>query len=267
MPHVRVDGAEIHYSVQGQGETTLLLLIGLGAQAREWGEVFPGALAQHFRVVRMDNRGIGESRADQDAWTMADMANDACAVLDAVGVRSAHLLGISMGGMIAQVVAIEHPERVRRLILMSTHFGGAETVRPKAEVAALFLPVAGASPSQAWQAVLEGITGPGFAAKNRAVIAEKAALRELYPTSGRLLATQVRAIATSDRSQTVAGIRQPTLVIHGTDDPLVPVQNGKLLAERIPGARLVLLPGCGHLPHFEQPTECTQAVVDFLTLD
>jgi pimeloyl-ACP methyl ester carboxylesterase len=198
---------------------------------------------------------------------MQDMAKDACAVLDALGVPSAHLLGISMGGMIAQVVAVEHPERVQRLVLMSTHFGGAEMVRPGPEMAALFFPAAGVSRSEAWQRSIEAITGPGFGARNRDVIQARAAMRERFPTPVATLGAQLKAIATSDRSQMVASIRQPTLVIHGTNDPLVPVQNGKLLAERIPGARLLLLPGCGHVPHFEQPTECTKAVLDFLTPD
>jgi pimeloyl-ACP methyl ester carboxylesterase len=139
-------------------------------------------------------------------------------------------------------------------------------VRPSPELAALFFPV-GLSPSEAWQRSLEAITGPGFGARNRDLIREKAVLRERFPTSKATLGAQVGAIVGSDRSQMVATIRQPTLVIHGTDDPLVPVQNGKLLAERIPGARLLLLPGCGHVPHFERPTECTKAVLDFLTAD
>lgn len=117
MPFANADGAKIHYQVEGGGHgggngedsETLLLIMGLGGHATEWGTQFPAALTERFRVVRMDNRGIGLSEASEMKWSMSDMASDAVAVLDALQVDRAHVLGVSMGGMITQLLGLEHP--------------------------------------------------------------------------------------------------------------------------------------------------------------
>src|SRR5262245_31111511 len=111
MPFAIRPGARIHYIVEGQGEP-LLLIAGLGAQAIEWPRPFVVELAQRFSVVRIENRGIGRSSCEVASWTLKDMADDVCGVMDCLGCTSAHILGISMGGMIAQRIALDYPERV-----------------------------------------------------------------------------------------------------------------------------------------------------------
>ena len=264
MPYAQSPGAKIHFTVEGDGPETILLIMGLGGHATEWGSSFPGELAQRFRVVRMDNRGIGPSEALTRGFTMADMAQDALAVLDALELESAHLVGTSMGGMIAQTVAFEQPQRVDRLVLMSTSFGGAEAVPPHESAIALFTPVPGETIADQRRRSLGVITAPGFAAANPELIEQLVEDRLRVPTSGRIFMTQLEALLGSDRSRRVADIAAPTLVVHGEDDTLVPVGNGKLLAERIPGARLHLLERCGHLPHLELPRPSAAVVSEFL---
>jgi 3-oxoadipate enol-lactonase len=264
MPFAQSPGARIHYSIEGDGPETLLLIMGLGGHATEWGTDFPADLARRFRVVRMDNRGIAQSEALSAPFTLEDMARDAVAVLDALGVERAHVAGTSMGGMIAQTVALDHAPRVSRLVLMSTSHGGQDAVPPWEAALALFSPIPGETLAEQRRRSLGVITGPGFAQQNPALIEHLVEQRVRIPTSGRTFMTQLDAILKSDRSARVAKITSPTLVIHGDQDSLVPVGNGQLLAAKIPSARLALLPGCGHLPHLERPADCAALVADFL---
>jgi 3-oxoadipate enol-lactonase len=242
----------------------LLLIMGLGNHASEWGEPFLAPLSAKYRVVCMDNRGIGESQSQIEAFTMHDMVSDVVAVLDALGAPQVHLAGTSMGGMIAQHVAIEHAARVERLVLMSTGFGGREMTPPRPEAAAVLVPVTGLPIPELQRRALTVLTAPGFAAAQPALITELAELRGRVPTRGRVFKAQFGAIVGHDCSQTVSALSQPTLVVHGEDDPLIPVENGKRLAARIAGARLLLLDPCGHFPHFERPAETSSAILSFL---
>jgi 3-oxoadipate enol-lactonase len=264
MPFANSDTATIHYTVTGSGPETLLLIMGLGGHASEWGEPFLSALSAKYRLVCMDNRGIGESQSRVEAWTMHDMARDAIAVLDALGASQVHVAGTSMGGMVAQTLALEHPERVKRLVLMATTFGGRESTPPTPEAAAVLLPIKELSIQELQRRALTVLTAPGFAAAHPELIDAFAERRARVPTRGRVFKAQFGAIMGHDCSQRVRTLQMPTLVVHGQDDPLIPVENGKLLVARIPGARWLLLDPCGHLPHLEKPAETAAAVCGFL---
>jgi 3-oxoadipate enol-lactonase len=264
MPFANSNRAKIHYSVKGEpSRPTLLLLMGLGGHATEWGNPFVDALAAHYRVVTMDNRGIGESTSEVAEWSLEDMAQDALSVIDALHCREVLLGGTSMGGMIAQLVASIAPERITKLALMATTFGGRESVPPTAEANSLFTPLPGTTPGQMQRRTLELLTGPGFAAAHAALIDEFAALRERKSTRAKVFQAQFMAIMKSDRSERVRALGMPTLVVHGLDDQLVPVENGRMLAQRIPNAQLVLFEACGHFPHLEVPDACAAALHDF----
>jgi pimeloyl-ACP methyl ester carboxylesterase len=263
MPYASTDTAKLYFTVSGAGERTLLLIMGLGGHALEWGEPFLTPLRERYRVVCMDNRGIGRSESLVESWALEDMARDALAVLDACGCQKVLLGGTSMGGMVSQHVALLAPERVERLALMSTHFGGSEVVPLTAQAASLFTPEAGLSQGGLQRRTLRTLTTPGFADTHPELIEEYAALRERERTRARTFRTQMQAILSADRSQAVRSLRLPTLVVHGLDDELVPVDNGRMLAERIAGAQLVLLPNCGHFPHIEKPAECGAALCEF----
>jgi 3-oxoadipate enol-lactonase len=264
MPFANSDSATIRYEVTGSGPETLLLIMGLGGHASEWGEAFLSALSAKYRLVCMDNRGIGESTSQVEAWTMQDMARDASAVLDALGEKEVYVAGTSMGGMVAQTLALEQPERVKRLVLMSTSFGGRDSTPPAPEAAAVLLPVKNVATAELQRRALVALSAPGFGDAQPALIRELSELRGRTPTRGRVFKAQFGAIVAHDCSQRVRSLQMPTLVMHGQDDLLIPVANGKQLAARIPGARFVLLDPCGHFPHMERPAEASAAILEFL---
>jgi 3-oxoadipate enol-lactonase len=259
---------ELAYSVEGEGEETVLLIMGLGGRASDWGTAFPSALAEKYRVVRFDNRGVGGSPLAPGGYTLNDLARDATVVLDAVSAEKAHLIGVSMGGMISQLVALEHPERVDRLVLLSTNYGGFTLEPPHPDAMRLFDPgeffARRKDPAEMMRFTMSVITAPGFIERSPDV--ERAILENVRaePTHPLSFMAQVQAIVGSDRSEAVRGIRQPTLVVHGTHDKLIPPSNGRNLAERIVGAELVILENCGHMPMWEKPEELTRVVRGFL---
>jgi pimeloyl-ACP methyl ester carboxylesterase len=264
----RSGDTSIAYSVEGDGDETVLLIMGLGGRAADWGTEFPSQLAQKYRVVRVDNRGVGASPSAPGGYALSDLARDAAAVLDEVSATKAHVIGISMGGMIAQLLALEHPTRVDRLVLMSTNHGGRGLEPPHPDALKLFDPAEflnrGRDPEAMMRFTLSVIAAPGFAERRPEMLAAMLANVKRQPTHPGAFMAQLQAILTSDRSGRVQGISAPTLVIHGTVDKLIPVSNGKLLAERIPGAQLDLLEGVGHMPMLEEPDRTARAVLEFL---
>ncbi|MEY4581366.1 MAG: hypothetical protein RL701_6069 [Pseudomonadota bacterium] len=268
MPFVQTPDAKLHYTVFGPddpqpGHKTVLLIMGLGGHASEWGEGFLSRLRQRYQLVCMDNRGIAESESRVDTWTLQDMAEDALAVLDAISCTRACVAGTSMGGMVAQLLALTAPERVERLALMATSFGGRDSVPPGPEINGLFLPPKGASAREIQRQALRALTAQGFAEANAELVEQFSAQRERIGTKGRVFQAQFNALLTSDRSQVVRKLTAKTLVLHGDSDLLIPPANGRLLAERIPGSQLIVLEHCGHLPHLEKPVETSQALSDF----
>jgi pimeloyl-ACP methyl ester carboxylesterase len=259
---------DVAYDVEGQGRQTVLLVMGLGGRALDWGVDFPAALAADYRVVRVDNRGVGASPRASGGYELGDLARDAMAVLDAVGAQKAHVVGISMGGMIAQLMALEHASRVDRLVLMSTNFGGPTLEPPHPDAMALFDPTTflerGKDPVEMFRHTLSVISAPGFVDRDSRAVANLLENVRKQPTHPGAFMAQLQAVLMSDRSELVRQIRQRTLVIHGDEDRLIPPSNGRALAERIPGARFALLEGCGHMPMWEKPRELAALVKDFL---
>lgn len=256
---------ELSYSVTGQGDSTVLLIMGLGGRAADWGTRFPDLLARRHRVVMFDNRGTGASSKPLAHWSLEDMARDAVSVLDAVGAQRAHVVGISMGGMISQLIALDHASRVERLVLMSTHFGGQEVVFPSSEVAAVFRRDPGTPVDVLMRNTMRLISAPGFAETHPEEIEELVRIAVLQPTPWRAFMAQLQAIIESDRSKRVKDIALPTLVVHGDLDPLIPYPNGVALAKGIPNSKLVTLEGCGHMPMWEAVDELVRVIGEFLS--
>ena len=258
MSFVENQGAKIYWDELGQG-TPVLLIMGLGYTSVMWHRTRP-ALAQRYRTVAFDNRGVGLSDVPPGPYSIATMASDAAAVLDAAGITRAHVFGVSMGGMIAQEFALQYPARTRSLILGCTAAGGPSAVRAESKVIDVLM-ARGMTPEQARDAILPYIYD---AATPRDKIDEDIKVRQPWlPTPAGYIA-QLQAILAWESYSRIAQITAPTLVIHGKSDALVPPGNGELIAKRIPGARLVLLEHASHLFSTDQPEEANRQILEFL---
>jgi len=258
MAFVENQGTKIYWDEQGQGPP-LLLIIGLGYASALWHRTRP-VLAQRYRTIAFDNRGVGLSDVPPGPYSIAAMASDAAAVLDAAGVSSAHVFGISMGGMIAQEFALQYPARTRSLILGCTAAGGPSAVRAESKVTDVLF-ARDMTPEQAREAILPYIYD---AATPREKIDEDTRVRERWlPTPAGYMA-QLQAILAWEGYSRIAQITAPTLVIHGKSDALVPPGNGELIAGRIPGATLILLEHASHLFLTDQTEQAHQAILEFL---
>jgi 3-oxoadipate enol-lactonase len=259
MPFVENQGAKIYWEEQGQG-APILLIMGLGCTSDLWYRTRP-VLANRYRTIVFDNRGVGRSGVPPGPYSIAQMASDAAAVLDAAGVESAHIFGLSMGGMIAQEFALQYPKRVRSLILGCTAPGGAETMRAEPEVLQILM-LRDVDPEVAAKAISPFIYHPATPAER---IEEDMDLRrKWFPTAEGYFA-QFHAITAWEAFSRLPQISAPTLVIHGDSDQLVPPANGKLIAARIPGAKLVMIPRTSHIMTTDQQEPVHRAVLDFLS--
>lgn len=282
MPQVAVNGVTLEYETRGTGEP-LLFVMGLGGQLTNWPEGFVDLFVdQGFQVILFDNRDIGLST--QTDWTppsdlkmlrsfllrrpltdvgytVTDMADDAAGLLDALGIASAHVLGMSMGGMISQELAIMHPDKVRSLCSIMSNTGDRKNGGIAASLAAK---VGRSKPPTRETAVEQSVemfelfSGPHFDAEEHRAMA-KAAIERSYTPAG--VARQTAAIAGSrDRTPLLTKVDVPTLVIHGTIDPLVKFSGGVATAEAIPGARLLAFADMAHdLPRSRWDEMCAAA--------
>ena len=258
MPFVENQGAKIYWDEQGQG-APVLLIMGLGYTSVMWHRI-RSALAQRYRTVAFDNRGVGLSDVPPGPYSIATMASDADAVLDAAGVSSAHIFGVSMGGMIAQEFALQYPKRTRSLILGCTSPGGPSAVRAESKVIDVLL-MRGMTPEQAREAILPYIYD---ANTPREKIEEDVSLRQPWLPSPEGYMAQLQGILAWKGYSRIAQITAPTLVIHGKSDALVPPGNGELIAKRIPGTRLVLLEHASHLFLTDQTQASYKEILEFL---
>ncbi len=246
------------YDVQGSGDA-LLMIQGLGYGRTGWGPA-PTLLARRFRVVTPDNRGFGESEISPGPYTTAQLAEDALGVLDALEIERADVLGISLGGMIAQELVLAAPDRVDKLVLCSTTAGGPQSV-PMPEKTLALMGKLDLDPQEAMRLFVENALS---ASPPDGLVDEIVAYRTANPPDGAGWYAQASAGAAHDALARLGDIRVPTLVIHGTADNVVDAGNAPLIADAIPGARLELLEGVGHLLPWERPDEFAALVEEFL---
>jgi 3-oxoadipate enol-lactonase len=235
--------------------------MGLGYSSCMWYRTRP-ILAARYRTIAPDNRGVGQSEMPAGPYPIALMASDAVAVLDAAGIERAHVFGISMGGMIAQELALQNPSRVRSLILGCTACGGPHAVRAKPEVNQMLMARAKMTREQAAEAAIPFIYDPETP---REKIDEDLAVRRPWFAHPDAYSAQLQGILAWEAYSRLHAIVAPTLVIHGEADQLVPPGNGELIAQRIPGAKLVLIPHAGHIFTTDQPEASHEAILDFLS--
>src|ERR1700742_363861 len=217
------------------------MIQGMSGTHLAWGEPFLSRLEADFECVIFDNRGIGNSALVSEPFTIADLARDALTVMDAAGLETAHVLGISMGGMTAQELALAVPERLRSLTLGCTYPGGPGSSLIAPEDAGPLLGAMGSGNlDRVFAAAYEVTLSPDFRA-DQSHFAEFTAMAGALPARQQTVQLQLQAIAGHDTQSRLAGITAPTLVIHGTVDKMIPVANGELIASLIPGARPELI--------------------------
>jgi len=261
MPQVDRGTHRVHYEVHGrEGAPPLLLVMGMGFSSRAW-HVLPALLRHDFRVIQLDNRGSGRSSAPRGLFRIRHLADDAAAVLDAAGVEDAFVFGISMGGMVAQELALRHPGRVRALALGATFASHLGSRKPSLATGWLLLRAVGGG-RHAPQAVVARLL---VSAEHFAGGAEAfgAWLRSAEHVSLGTSVRQMVAVALHHASGRLRRLQVPTLVITGDRDRLVPPANSRRLAALIPGARLLELPGAGHVFPVERPGETVAALTEF----
>jgi 3-oxoadipate enol-lactonase len=266
MPQAAVDGISLYYERQGAGEPVLLIQ-GMSGTHLTWGDAFLSGLGEDVEIVTYNHRGVGTSTPQDQPFAIAQLADDAAGLLDALEWERAHVLGISMGGMVAQELALRHPQRIRTLTLGCTYPGGAG-----AQLAdpALIQELAGALLSGDRELALR----TGFAANlSAAHVADEAhwepfqAMATALPVAVPVIMLQMQAVMGHDTSARLGSIEAPTLVVHGTEDRMLPTVNGELIAQAIPHARLELLEGVGHMFWWEQPERSAALVRSHVLAD
>lgn len=250
------DGARIWWESQGDGPPVLLVM-GLGYPAAMWYRVLP-YLVDGYRAITLDNRGVGGTGVPPGPYRIEQMADDAVAVLDAAGVDAAHVVGASMGGFIAQEIALRHPARVRSLVLACTNTNGPEAVPPDPEAIAMLAARTSMTPREAAYASRPFVYAPDTPDE---VVEEDIEVRLRQPTTPEGYANQLQAaIAHGGTYDRLPRIAVPTLVVHGTEDKLVNPANAVVLAARIPRARVVMIEGASHI-FFSDRTEESGALL------
>lgn len=242
---------DLHWERAGEGDA-VLLVTGLGLSGGAWWRTVP-ELAEHLEVITFDNRGVGRSPTWFHAWSTEVMAHDAVSVLDAAGIDRAHVYGISLGGMIAQQIALRHPTRVRSLVLGATYAGGRHATRPDREVISFLTRRPFMNHAEAARRSVQFNYGTRCRTEHPERINEDVAQRLTHPFSAQAYRAQMWAGSIHDTYGRLPRITAPTLVVHGRDDRMIPVENARLLARRIPNAQLIELPDTGHMYPTEAP--------------
>jgi len=265
MSYAQTNGINLYYELHGRGEP-LVLIPGLGYGGWMWHRMIPG-LAEHYQVISIDNRGVGQSDKPPGPYTAQMLAADVVGLLDALGLPKAHVMGHSMGGFIAQALALDYPDRVDKLILSATNFGGPRHVPISAEAMAVLTDLAG-DPIERLRRGIAVSCAPGFIEGNPEFVEQWISHRIAHSIDPAGYQAQLaigmglisEAAAFEHR---LAAVTAPTLILFGAEDKVVPPGNAPLLAARIPGAQVEILPNAGHFFPFETPDAANAAVVGF----
>lgn len=262
MAVVEVDGRQLYATRTGAG-VPLLLVQGMAGHHEIWGDQLVDGLAEHFDVIVYDHRGVGESTDVPGNFTIAELAADAVALLDELDVPSAHVFGISMGGAVAQEIAVTHPDRVRGLVLGCTFCGGPGSTLSAPGPLSMLQAMGTGDLDQVVRAAFVANHSPTYVADEANYDAFRGrSLAVRIPAN--TIMRQAQAAAIYDVSARLGSITAPTLVLHGDADDMVRYSNAVTLAERIPGARLHTFPDVGHLFWWERPEETLALVTEHL---
>ena len=266
MPKIESNGIELYYETYGGTGKPLVLISGLGYSLWQWHKMVP-FLAEYFQVITFDNRGVGQSDKPAGPYNAQMLAADTAGLLDALGIEKAIIMGHSMGGFIAQAMALDFPPKVEKLILCSTNFGGPHSIPVTPEAMKVLSDVT----SDALTRFKNGLvvsTAPGWAEKNPRVIDEWVKWRVANPIEPApyqaQLAIGLSLIAESAAFETrLPRLNIPTLILFGAHDKVVPPENASLLSKQIANSKVIIFPDAGHFFPIEIPEAASQAVIEF----
>ncbi|NJR57452.1 MAG: alpha/beta fold hydrolase [Cyanobacteria bacterium CRU_2_1] len=250
MPKITVGDLDINYNIQGQGDP-LLMIMGLSFSLLDWGTKLPELLSRHYKVILFDNRDAGETSRSPHPYTIAQMADDAAVLLDALGESRASVFGVSMGGMIAQHFALNHADKLNKLILGCTMAGGSCSQL-------------GAFSNLFNGNVLELLFTPGFIQQHQTDLKEFFQTTTPLHSKGDALARQFYAMSNHDTCDRLGKITAPTLVMTGDSDRVIPPQNSDILTQKISGAKQEIIQDAAHAFCFSHPDSTATAILNFL---
>lgn len=265
MPKIHANGIELYFEIHGTGQP-LVLISGLGNTRWQWHRMVP-LLAEHFQVITFDNRGVGQSDKPPGPYTAQMLAADTLGLLDGLGIEKAIIMGHSMGGFIAQAIALDSLEHLDKLILCSTNFGGPRHVPVTPEAMKVLTDIS-SDPLTRFKNGLSVSTAPGWAEINPEMIQKWIEWRAANPIEPAAYQSQL-AIGLSllpeaaSFENRLSRISVPTLILFGAHDKVVPPENAALLAEKIALSKVVILPDAGHFFPIEIPDTAARAVIDF----
>lgn len=262
MPYEKVNDINIYYEIYGVGEP-LLLIEGLGYAMWMWDKQID-AFSREFQVIMFDNRGVGKSDKPDMPYSIELMAKDAAELMKHLGIDRAHVLGVSMGGIIAQALAVIYPQFVHTLTLVCTTFGGPQAVPVPEETVEAMLNIKGLPAREALKEAMKYAFGQEFLSRNPGELDRLVEQRLSEPVPRYAWMRQWEAVLKVDLGEKVRNIKAPTLILTGDDDRVIPGENSRLLHERIEGSILEIFPGGGHLFFMEQVVAFNNRVLAFL---
>ncbi len=266
MPKVHANGIDLYYESTGAGKS-LVLIAGLGYSSWMWHKMVPG-LAKHFRVITFDNRGVGQSDKPEGPYTAQMLGDDTAELIAALGIHHAAVLGHSMGGFVAQALALNHSEHVSKLILAATNFGGPRQIPVTPKAMKVLTDVSGDPIERLKRGILISCA-PGFGDAHPEIIQEWIEFRIKNPILPAPYQAQLAiglGLASEEASfeQRLKNVRVPTLILFGSEDKVVPPGNADLLAKRIPDSTIRILPNAGHFFPLDSTDAAVEAITKFL---
>ncbi len=264
MPKSKANGVDLYYEVQGKG-FPLVMITGLSASLDWWTPDLITTFASHFKVITFDNRGAGRSEDPGVEYAIKTLADDTVGLMDALSIPKAHVLGISMGGMIAQELVLNYPDKVEKLVLCATTAGGGKYVPAGPEVlAVLSAPRGSKTDEQVARSAIPLLFPPDFIKQHPGDV--EAFVKQMLkaPIKGESYKRQIKALLQFNAARRLKTVTKPTLVVHGKNDILMPPENGKMLAGLIPGAKLAFFEEGGHIVFSADPAKVAQSIIDFL---
>jgi len=263
MPKLKVNDIQMYYEAHGEG-LPLVMIMGINGNADWWDPRMVQELSKNFKVIIFDNRGAGRTDVSDREYTIKLFADDTAGLMNALGISEAHVLGLSMGGMIAQELVLNYPEKVRKLVLCSTLCGGTKSVPASEDVFRMFIADrSGLSLEEIFRREIPLLFTEGFIQNNPEFIELFIQRVLVAPISSRSFLRRLHALTKFDTHDRLPQIRTPTLILHGKRDILVPPENGSILAEAIPNAKLVHFENSAHVLA-EEMDKVLRTLLDFL---